>query len=318
MNKTELLYQMVRIRTIEEEIAHRYSDQEMRCPTHLSTGQEAVPAAISMIFTPNDYAVSTHRGHAHYLGKGGNLKKMIAEIYGKVDGCSRGRGGSMHLIDTSVGFMGTTAIVGNSIPIGVGLALAIKLDNSKNISCVFVGDGAIEEGVFYEAANYAAVKKLPILFICDNNLYSVYSPMSVRQPKNRCIFEMVNSIGVPSREADGNDVIEVYKTISASVKMIRDGSGPQFLEFSTYRWREHCGPNFDNDLPYRNESEFLLWKGKDPISILLSQLLKSGEISDKGFIDVQNKINEEVKEAFDYAKLSPYPDQSEAYIDKYY
>ena len=165
--KKDLLYQMLRIRLIEEAIAERYPEQKMRTPTHLSIGQEAVPAAISQCLNKTDYAVSTHRGHAHYFGKGGDLNAMIAELHGKVTGCSRGRGGSMHLIDESVGFMGSTAIVGNTIPIGIGLGLSAKLDAKGQISCIFLGDGAIEEGVFFESLNIAVVQKLPVMFICE-------------------------------------------------------------------------------------------------------------------------------------------------------
>ena len=154
----QLLYQMKRIRKVEEGIAARYPEGKMRCPTHLSVGQEAVPAAIALTLNHSDFAIGTHRGHGHYLGKGGNLGSMIAEIYGKVTGCSHGRGGSMHLIDMKVGFMGTTAIVGNSIPIGVGLGLSIQLHGTDQLSCIFLGDGAVEEGVFYESANFAAVR----------------------------------------------------------------------------------------------------------------------------------------------------------------
>ena len=165
---------MYRIRSVEEEISKRYSEGKMRCPTHLSIGQEAVPAAFSQIVSKKDYTVSSHRGHAHYLAKGGNLNSMIAEIYGKRSGCSNGKGGSMHLMDLSVNFMGTTAIVGNSIPIGVGLGLSAKTKKTKQISFIFFGDGAVEEGVFYESINFAATKKLPTIFVCENNLYSVY------------------------------------------------------------------------------------------------------------------------------------------------
>src|SRR3990172_8211928 len=153
---------MKRIRRVEEEIAARYAEWKMRCPTHLSIGQEAVAAAVGSVLQRDDFAVSGHRAHAHYLGKGGNLRAMIAELYGKATGCSRGRGGSMHLIDLAVGFEGSTAIVSNSIPVGVGLALAAKLKETGQISCVFFGDGAVEEGVFYESVNFAAVKKLPV------------------------------------------------------------------------------------------------------------------------------------------------------------
>ena len=196
--KKKLYSEMLRIRCVEEKIAERYPEGKMRCPTHLSIGQEAVPVAVSCALNKNDFAVSTHRGHAHYLAKGGSLKKMIDEIHGKESGCSKGKGGSMHLIDKDVSFMGTSAIVGNSIPLGVGLGLSAKLKSTNQISCIYLGDGAIEQGVFYESINFAILKKLRVLFICENNLYSVYSSLKVRQPKDRKIFKMVSSMGIQS------------------------------------------------------------------------------------------------------------------------
>lgn len=312
-----LLFQMKRIRYYEEEIAARYSQQKMRCPTHLSVGQEAVPAAIYFSLEKEDLAVSTHRSHAHYLGKGGDGKKMIAEIYGKETGCSKGRGGSMHLIDLSCGFKGSTAIVGNSIPIGVGLAHALKLEGKKNLACIFVGDAAIEEGVFYEAANFAALKKLPVLFVCENNLYSVYSNIKVRQPEGRKIHQMVASMGMSSAEFDGNNAIQCYEALSAAAGEIKSGSGPQFLEFHTYRWREHCGPNYDNDIGYRDEKEFLDWKAKDPVKRLESQLFNEKILDEQMIKNIEKEIKTEVDLAFDYAEQSPFPEPSNAFDHLY-
>ena len=185
--KLKLIEKMKLIRAVEEEIANRYYQNRMRCPTHLCTGQEAISACLSLLLKKNDYSIGTHRSHGHYLAKGGDLKKMISEIHGKETGCSKGFGGSMHLIDLKANFMGSTAIVGNSLPLAAGVALTIKLEKKNDISCVFLGDGCIEEGVFYETINFCAHKKLPCLFICENNLYSVYSPLKVRQPKGRSI-----------------------------------------------------------------------------------------------------------------------------------
>ena len=313
----KLLYHMKRIRRVEEEIALRYPQGKMRCPTHLSIGQEAVPAAIALALRRNDFAVGTHRGHAHYLGKGGNLPAMLAEIYGKANGCSKGRGGSMHLIDMSVGFMGTTAIVGNSIPIGVGLGLSIQLHGTDQLSCIFLGDGAVEEGVFYESANFAAVKKLPVLFICENNLYSVYSPLSVRQPQKRSIAKMVKNFGLLSMTGDGNDVLESHKLLSQAANDLRKGSGPIFLEFSTYRWREHCGPFFDNDIGYRSQDEFEFWKKRDPIVKLELDLISGHANASQKIHALEMSIEEEVLEAFRFAEESPYPDPEQAYLGTY-
>lgn len=313
----KLLFQMKRIRHYEEEVAKRYTNQKMRCPTHLSVGQEAVPAAISCTLTKEDLAVSTHRGHAHYLGKGGSGPRMIAEIYGKATGCSRGKGGSMHLIDLSCGFKGSTAIVGNTIPIGVGLGLALKLDKKKHLSCIFLGDGAIEEGAFYEAANFAAVHNLPVLFVCENNLYSVYSGLEVRQPKGRKIYDLANAIGLKSSSCDGNDIMKTYEQLKVSAAEVRSGEGPQFLEFSTYRWREHCGPNYDNHIGYRTEEEFQAWKEKDPIQLFETNLIENKTLSSVEISEMQKEIEQEVDEAFSFAEDSPFPEQSEAFKDLY-
>ncbi len=313
------LYVLMRkIRTVEEKIVEEYPNNEIRCPTHLSIGQEAVPAALSSCINNQDFAVSTHRGHAHYLAKGGDLEKMICEIYGKAAGCSKGKGGSMHLIDVPVGFMGTSAIVGNSIPIGVGLGLSIDLKKEQNISCVYLGDGAIEEGVFYESLNFAVVRNLPILFICENNLYSVYSPLKVRQPKGRNIHSLASSIGAKTAFCDGNNVINSYKLLKNVVSEIRAGSGPWFVEFETYRWREHCGYQFDNDIGYRSKDEFEKWKRRDPIELFLNYSNKFfPSIKKEVWQEIDKKIFNEVDAAFDKAKSSPFPNPEEAYTSIY-
>jgi TPP-dependent pyruvate/acetoin dehydrogenase alpha subunit len=312
-----LLRNMHRIRMVEEEIAARYSEGKMRCPTHLSTGQEGVPGAIAECLLPTDYAVSTHRGHAHYLAKGGDLQAMIAEIYGKATGCSRGKGGSMHLVDLHVGFMGTSAIVGNSIPIGVGLALSAQYRQTNQVSCVFLGDGATEEGVYYESLNFAAVRNLPVLFVCENNLYSVYSPLDVRQPPGRCIATVASSMGLKTVKGDGNDVLAVYDDCTRAIADIRAGGGPWLVEYSVYRWREHCGPNFDNDIGYRTIAEYEDWRRREPISHLRGRL--TGWVTDVEAreADMQREIRREVDAAFDFAEASPFPPAEEAYVGEY-
>ncbi|MGK7873291.1 MAG: thiamine pyrophosphate-dependent dehydrogenase E1 component subunit alpha [Xenococcaceae cyanobacterium] len=314
--KVKLWKKMYRIRSVEERIAAEYPAGKMRCPTHLSIGQEAVPAALSECVNPTDFAVSTHRGHAHYLAKGGDLRAMIAELHGKSTGCSKARGGSMHLVDPSVGFMGTTAIVGNSIPIGVGLALSAQLKGTDQISIVFVGDGAIEEGVFYESANFAAVRNLPTLFICENNLYSVYSPLSVRQPKDRSISKLAEAIGLNTATGDGNNVIEAFEIIDESVIALRNGKGPFLLEFYTYRILEHCGPNYDNDLGYRSLEEFEKWKEKDPI-----KYLEKAMQGDKYFFEqiqlIRTEVDREIEKVFNLVRQDTFPDTKEAYYGVY-
>ena len=299
--KNKLFESMLRIRLVEESIANKYSEQKMRCPTHLSIGQEAIAVGVCANLTSQDQVLSTHRAHAHYLAKGGCLNSMMAEIYGKASGCSKGMGGSMHLIDTSVGFMGSTAIVGNTIPVAVGLALEKKLTRKKSIACVFFGDGATEEGAFYESVNFAIIHSLPILFICENNLYSVYSGLEVRQPVDRKIYKMVRAMGISAQHGNGNDVEEVARKVKHAKTMILKSGGPQFLEFDTYRWREHCGPNFDNNIGYREESEFLKWKKKDPLNNFYSE-------NSQKYIDRKiDTISQEIDDAHQFADDSKFP-----------
>ena len=299
--KNKLFESMLRVRLVEESIANKYSEQKMRCPTHLSIGQEAIAVGVCANLTSQDQVLSTHRAHAHYLAKGGCLNSMMAEIYGKASGCSKGMGGSMHLIDTSVGFMGSTAIVGNTIPVAVGLALEKKLTRKKSIACVFFGDGATEEGAFYESVNFAIIHSLPILFICENNLYSVYSGLEVRQPVDRKIYKMVRAMGISAQHGNGNDVEEVARKVKHAKAMILKSGGPQFLEFDTYRWREHCGPNFDNNIGYREESEFLKWKKKDPLKNFYSE-------NSQKYIDRKiDTISQEIDDAHQFADDSKFP-----------
>lgn len=307
-----LLAGMKRIRIVEEGIAERYPTGKMRCPTHLSIGQEAAAVGVGHALEHTDLAVSTHRAHAHYLAKGGDVKAMLAEIYGKATGCARGRGGSMHLIDTAVGFMGSTAIVANSIPLGVGLALSLKLKNSSAISVAFFGDGATEEGAFYESVNFAAVRRLPVLFVCENNLYSVYSPLSVRQPEGREVCKVVEAMGITAERTDGNDPLEVHRAARAAVAAIREGRGPHLLELMTYRWREHCGPHYDNDLGYRTEDEFASWKARDPVAVFEQRVQNEYGVPESEICSMTRAILTEVEEAFVYAEESPFPDASEA------
>ncbi len=313
----QLLMAMIRLRMIEEAIATRYSDQEMRCPVHLSIGQEAPSAAFSLATQREDYAVSTHRGHAHFLAKGGSLNAMIAEIYGKSTGCSRGRGGSMHLADKNIGFMGTSAIVGNSIPVGVGLGLALQIEGRAQASCIFLGDGATEEGVFYESATFAALKGLPVVFFCENNLYSVYSPLSVRQPQGRRLTQVAATLGLAAAEVDGNDAVACYEVVASALERAREGAGPQFLEFHTFRHREHCGPNDDDHLGYRAPGQLKSWLEGDPITRLQMRILRTHPEVAQDLDSYRFRVEDEIDSAFSAAMAAPYPDFDECMRDVY-
>lgn len=298
---------MLRIRTIEEAIAELYSEQEMRCPVHLCTGQEAVAVGVCAQLEPEDYVLSGHRSHGHYLAKGGNLKAMMAELYGKATGCARGKGGSMHLVDLEAGFLGAAPIVGSTIAIAVGAAFGSVMKGERRVTVIFFGEGAVEAGVFHESINFAALKKLPVVFVCENNLYSVYSPLSVRQAGGREVFELARGHGVESHHADGNDVVAVYALAESAVAKARKDEGPVFLEFATYRWREHCGPNYDNDLGYRSEAEFALWRERCPVERLKAHLLDQGVASEETLAATAREVRDEIDEATAFAKESPFP-----------
>jgi TPP-dependent pyruvate/acetoin dehydrogenase alpha subunit len=299
---------MVRIRMVEEAIAAHYAKQQMRCPVHLSIGQEAAAAGVGLALRTDDLVMSGHRSHAHYLAKGGDLKAMIAEMHGRETGCCRGRGGSMHLVDRRAGFVGAVPIVGSTIPIAVGLAFAEHLKKSDRVAVAFFGEAATEEGVFHESANFASLHRLPVVFVCENNLYSVYSPMGVRQPAHREVFEQARGHGILAHQADGNEPLAVHGLMTSALEHARARRGPVFLELKTYRWREHCGPGFDNHIGYRTESEYLSWKKRDPIA-MFEQWLRAGALFDEQRQALFAKRQErEIAAAFEAAAVAPYPE----------
>jgi pyruvate dehydrogenase E1 component alpha subunit len=218
----------------------------------------------------------------------------------------------MHLFDLEAGFLGAVPIVGSTIPMAVGAAWAARLRGDDRILVTFFGEGATEEGVFYEAINFAAVKKLPILFVCENNWYSVYSPLSVRQPSGVEVMAKATAHGVPARQGDGNDLLQVYRIAEEAIASVRRGEGPMFLEFETYRWREHCGPNFDNTLGYRTEAEYEQWRRRCPVDRFESYLTTVGVITSDESGKMRSEIDAEIAEAVAFAKSSPFPDPREA------
>ena len=223
----------------------------------------------------------------------------------------------MHLVDLSVGILGTTPIVAGIIPIATGTAFGTKMKGKDSVTAVFFGDAATEEGVFFESLNFASLKKLPVLFICENNFFSVYSPLSVRQPKERDNLSLMNSLGIKADKGDGNNVIEVYELAKKAVASIRKGNGPYYLEFTTYRWREHCGPNFDNDLGYRPEKDFLRWKKRCPIVSFERKLIKDWVLNLSQIDNFKQDIQAEINGAVSFAKNSPFPEREEMLSNVY-
>ncbi|MBL4747388.1 MAG: thiamine pyrophosphate-dependent dehydrogenase E1 component subunit alpha [Magnetovibrio sp.] len=241
----------------------------------------------------------------------------MAEIYGKSAGCAGGKGGSMHLIDLEAGFLGSAPIVGSTIPIGVGAALSAQMRGEDRVVMVYLGDGAAETGVFSESLSFAALKNLPVVFVCENNLYSVYSPLDVRQPQGRSIAGLARAHGIESHSANGNDVEKVYELSRDAVATARGGAGPVFLELATYRWREHCGPNFDNHIGYRSKGEFEDWQLKDPVRLYRDRLIHEG-VADKDELDgVEAALTASMDEAVAFAQSSPFPDPMQAALNLY-
>ncbi len=317
MDYKSLLFQMLRIRRIEEYIAKEYAKQEMRCPVHLSIGQEAIAVGVCNALRPKDIIFSNHRAHAHYLAKGGDLKKFIAELYGKKTGCCAGKGGSMHIIDLSVNMFGAISIVAGSIPLAVGTAFASFLKNEDNISCVFFGDGATEEGVFFECLNFASLKDLPILFVFENNHLSVTTPLDQRQSKNRDLIKIVQSHGILAKKEDGNDIEKVFKLSKYAIDYMIEKKKPMFLQFETYRFRAHCGPDYDFHLGYRTKEEVLEKEKNCPVETFKAKLVKQNIISTEQLKQMETKIESEIIQAFEFAKKSPFPFKEEALTGVY-
>jgi pyruvate dehydrogenase E1 component alpha subunit len=314
--RKDLFRSMLRIRLVEERIATLYGEQEMRCPTHFSIGQEAVAAGVIAHLDRADYVMSAHRSHAHYIAKGGSLKGMLAELYGKATGCAAGKGGSMHLIDKSVGFLGCVPIVGSTMPIGVGASFGDRLQGRAGLTVIFFGDGATETGVFHESLNFAAIHKLPVVFVCENNLYSVCTPLDARQPAERTIAQLAAGHGIPTWRGDGQEVEGVFETSGPLIEHARRGDGPVFLEYLTYRWLEHCGPLPDLHLNYRPSGEFDAWQARDPLRLHREALLAEGSIDEAEIADMTAAISAEIDEAVAFGRSSPFParDQLDVYV----
>ncbi len=297
----ERLYRsLCRIRRVEEEIARLYPSDAIRSPVHLSIGQEAVSVGVIDGLKPDDVVAASYRSHAAYLAKGGDLKAMIAELYGRDTGCARGRGGSMHLIGQDCHLMGTSAVVGTHIPLAAGQALALKREGRGRVVAVFFGDGATEEGVFHETLNFAALHRLPLLFVCENNFYAIHSPLETRWATRR-LCERVATYGMPAHQIPDGDIFRIRTLTLETVSAMRQGAGPAFLECHTYRWREHVGPAEDFAAGYRSGAEAQPWHDNDQVDVV-GRLL---EPSARAGID--REISLEIAEAVAFAEASPFP-----------
>jgi TPP-dependent pyruvate/acetoin dehydrogenase alpha subunit len=299
---------LYRIRRVEEEIARVYPTDKIKSPVHLSIGQEAISVAVCENLRPEDIIFCSYRSHAAYLAKGGDLQAMIAELYGKATGVAKGKGGSMHLIDAPHGVMGASAVVGTTIPQAVGFAYAVKLQREDVVVVSFFGDGATDEGVFYESLNFAALKQLPVIFICENNSYAIHTHQLRRQPQAN-ICERVRAHSVPAERIE-DDVLKVHERVGEAVRALRAGRpGPFFFECLTYRWKEHVGPNEDYHLGYRTKEEADPWIKNDQVKRV------AGMIEDARREGIQQEVEAEIQTAFDFAETSPVPEGTELYAD---
>lgn len=299
-----------RIRRIEEEVARVYPTDRIKSPVHLSIGQEALAVGVIDALGADDVVAGSYRGHAAYLAKGGSLKGMIAEMFGKSGGCAGGKGGSMHLVSPDHKVMGASAVVATQIPNAVGAALAQKMKGTQNVVAVFFGDGASEEGVFYESLNFAALHKLPVLFVCENNGFAIHTPLEKRWASER-LCERVATYGMPAHKVPDGDVFAIRNLTVDLLANMRLGGGPAFLELQTYRWREHVGPNEDFDAGYRHRQALETWIENDQVPRLGAMI----DPAVKAAIDAA--IEEEITEAFAFAENSPPPEAKELYTHVY-
>ena len=305
--KRQLLESMLLIRTAEEKIVEVYAkEQQMRTPTHLSIGQEAVAAGLSVALSLDDQVFTGHRCHAAYLAKGGDYDGFFAELCGRVTGVSGGRAGSAHLTDPKAGIF-SSPILAAMIPVAVGAALSFKMDGRNNIAVSIFGDAAIEEGTFAESLNLAVTKELPVLFLCENNLYSTHTALPKRQPSSP-IYKRVTIPDIKAQQIDGNDAVLVYTAISQALVEMRKTHKPIFIECLTYRVREHVGPLFDWDRGYRSKDEVEAWMAKCPIKRLSEELISSKVLTQQQYDDLVASFRRKADDAYQKALQTSWPE----------
>jgi pyruvate dehydrogenase E1 component alpha subunit len=307
----ERLYRsLLYIRRVEEAVARIYPSDKIKSPVHLAIGQEAISVGVCDVLRPDDVVGGTYRSHAVYLAKGGDLRGMMAEMYGKVTGCARGKGGSMHLIAMDRLVLGASAVVGTTIPLATGYALALKREARGRVAVSFFGDGATEEGCFYESLNFAKLRALPILFICENNGFAIHEPIAKRWGAPD-LCRRVEGFGVPATRIEDGDVFAIRAAAAAALERIRAGGGPELLECMTYRWREHVGPNEDFDQGYRSANERDPWLRHDQVPRLGAMLAEPTRER------IAAEIDAAIADAVGFAEESPFPAADELYAHVY-
>jgi pyruvate dehydrogenase E1 component alpha subunit len=300
------LNKMLVIRETEEFLAKKIEERSIHCPCHLAVGQEAPAVAFSECLTKDDRVFGTHRSHAHYLAMNDDIEGLLAEVLGKETGCSRGMGGSMHLIDEKNGFGGSVPIVGATIPIAAGAALAMKLQKTQHIAIAYFGDGATEEGGFHETLNLASSMQLPVCFVCENNLFASHLHILERQPKDH-IIRFAEAHAIKHARLNGNDVTELYREFQKISQFLREERKPFFIEVLTYRWKGHVGYREDIDVGLKRSCDLKEWKKRDPIKKLANAMMANGLLTDAHFSEMKIRINERLLKAWDDAIKAPYP-----------
>lgn len=306
---------MVRIRTFEEEAGKLMESGKIPGALHLYVGEEAVAAGVMVHLRDTDQITSTHRGHGHLVAKGGDLKKMYAELFGRATGYCKGKGGSMHISDLDLGMLGANGIVGAGPPIAIGAAFSNKYRGTDDVTCCFFGDGASNEGTFHEAANMAALYKLPVIFVCENNGFGEFT----RQERHQAIHDIADraaGYGMPGIVVDGMDALAVYESAGEAIARARRGEGPTFLEYKTYRYFDHVGVR-GMGVIYREDSEVLEWRQRDPIELMEGRLAEQGLLSTEAAAEVHEAVLAEVREAIAFAEASPFPETSALMEDIY-
>jgi len=306
---------MVRIRIFEEEAGKLMESGKIPGALHLYVGEEAVAAGVMVHLRDTDQITSTHRGHGHLVAKGGDLKRMYAELFGRATGYCKGKGGSMHISDLDLGMLGANGIVGAGPPIAIGAAFSNKYRGTDDVTCCFFGDGASNEGTFHEAANMAALYKLPVIFICENNGFGEFT----RQERHQAIHDIADraaGYGMPGVVVDGMDALAVYESAGEAIARARRGDGPTFLEYKTYRYFDHVGVR-GMGVIYREDSEVLEWRQRDPINLMEARLAEQGLLSPEGAAEVHEAALADVREAIAFAEASPFPEPSALMEDIY-
>jgi len=303
----EIYQKMLTIRRFEEAVLEIYTQGLMRGLAHLYIGQEASAVGICSALNDDDYLTSTHRGHGHLIAKGGKVDRMMAEMMGKVDGYNRGKGGTMHIADMSLGILGANGIVGGGMGMATGAALSGKMRNSGQVAVCFFGDGAINQGAFLESANLASIWSLPVLFVCENNHYGEYTAASDVTAVREHVAERAAGFDMPAVVVDGNDAVAVHQTAMEMVKRARAGEGPCLIENKTYRYRGHHVGDGDPEKTYRTQEETDTWLARDPIPRFARRMMKAGMVDETELDTIDATITGLVEDAVEFAKKSPYP-----------